>query len=133
MTSYFDDANREISNAPRDTEGFMQKLCEIERRAKDDVLSCAGDREFPEDLRAKIVRTIRAEQVQDSLGALDTENSSMALAMRHSSLLADLHSIFHELASRRHRTRFTVWWSDSPDANVKLRKAWEDEQSDPKP
>ncbi len=129
MTAYFDTARREISDAPRDTEGFMQVLCAVEARVKKDVIDCAGDPEFPLDLRSKITKVIRAEQVQDSLGAIHSENASMAVAMRYSELIEDLHSIFHELASRRQKTRFTVWWSDDPAGNMRLLEAWKKDPS----
>ncbi len=44
----------------------------------------------------------------------------IALALRRSQLIGELHGIFHELAGRRIKTRFGLW-TDDPAANLKSR------------
>lgn len=104
MSSYFDKAQamaRESIDIAR----------EIEQRVISDVLLVAGDREFPDDLRAEIVRDIALHSIDSKAGA--TRGRDWYELMHTSEMIAILHERFHTLATRRIETRFGVL-SDRP-------------------
>ena len=95
-----------------------------------DVILCTGDREFPDELREKIMTVIAQKGVYVLSGLPPTEDAcAQALAMRYSELIEDLHSAFHALASRRHKARWGLW-SDSPRQNLVSRKCHDEPEDD---
>lgn len=127
MTAYFDDLRKEVRELPED--GWLEALGAIEKRVAQEVMLVTGDREFPGDLREKILDTINMKAVYD-LGAVPATKSAIRYAQttRSSGLLEALHSIFHTVASRRIRTRFG-FLSDSPRAILKARDSHDEERA----
>lgn len=130
MTAYFDRINR-IINDPTfgvfGEEKFLSDIALIEKRVIEQVVLVTGDREFPDDLREKILGAIAIKGICQ-IGGLPVleKTKAMVLALKKSILLDDLHSAFHELAARNIRTRFGVF-SDSPNDILQQREAWEQE------
>ena len=121
MTSYFDDATREVSGLPEDEPTFIAHLILIEQRVAHEASLVTGDREFPTDLREKIQGIVATKAIQPSEGGLINERMrDFALVGRNSELLSDLHRAFHELAIRRVTTRFGLMF-DSPTDILKSR------------
>lgn len=124
MTAYFDDLRREVREIPPG-DGWLQALGAIESRVANEVMLVTGDREFPDDLREKILETINMKAVYDLRTVPATKSAvKYALATRSSGLLEALHSIFHTLAGRRIKTRFG-FLSDSPRAILKARDSYD--------
>jgi len=134
MTAYFNDLEREIhelSDEARkinggDTDFFLDQLGRIEESLARIVTLNSGDREFPEDLREKVVGAIAVHATRAVNGSgLGVEFYSKArrtaLATRRSRLVSEIHAVFHELAARQIRTRFGLW-ADDPKANLHDRE-----------
>jgi hypothetical protein len=115
MTAYFDDRDRRISvegkGLPDDR--FLLLVEEVEAEVIHQVNLLTGDREFPEDLRERFQRCIANKRCKTLPGLPPTDARQYCLALRHSELLSYLHSLFHELAGRRIRTRHGLLF-DSP-------------------
>jgi hypothetical protein len=135
MTDYFDQAEREVRERIAgigDDEAVIESAAAVEGRVVKDVLLCTGDREFPVDLRDKILGLVARRGLVDYAGKLREPKDRSAEAVfaitatRRSELLSDLHSAFHELASRRALARFG-WWSDSPSGNLRRRETHDTE------
>lgn len=128
MTDYFDTAEREARDAARSSDDPALAIAAIEARVVRTILLCTGDREFPDDLRERILTCITATGLVDYAGEprsgihRNEEAEGYAKATRSSDLLGNLHSLFHELARRRHQTRFGPW-SDSPEGSLHRRDA----------
>jgi hypothetical protein len=138
MTDYFDRATRAVREISRDLSGedFLREVATIEEPIVRDVLLNTGDREFPDELREKILGAIATKGVfvlSDGLGVgklgPTAEARDYALATRYSELIEDLHSAFHALASRRTRCRWG-FWSDSPRQNLVSRKDYDEPDAD---
>lgn len=117
MSSYFDAktyAVSEASDKATSDEDFVQQVAEIERRLIEDVTFTVGDREFPSDLREKAMSLIAQWHVgtHATLAPRD-EAIQYLITCRISDLVERMHSLFHEVASRRIRTRFG-FLSDHP-------------------
>lgn len=84
MTAYFDDLRREVREIPPG-DGWLQALGAIESRVANEGVT--GDREFPDDLREKILDTINMKAVYD-LGVVPATKSAVkyALATKSSGL-----------------------------------------------
>lgn len=129
MTGYFDDAAALARHGPTaEPACFLARLGEVEADVTRDVLLCSGDREFPGDLREKVMDALA---VYATAGPVKLEGFYQrarddALSSRMSYLIEELHSIFHTLAGRRVSARFGVW-SDSPAGNLMRRAEWERE------
>jgi len=135
VTSYFDDAARAVREVPKtlDDEDYLAAVAEIEKDVIRDVILCTGDREFPDELREKIMTVIACKGVYVLSGLPPTEDARVqALVMRYSELIEDLHSAFHALASRRTRARWG-FWSDSPRQNIVSRKCHDEPEDEPTP
>ena len=126
MTSYFDDADRAVYAASKDSINdieFLQDLGVIELAVIRDVSLVTGDREFPEEHREKM-QSIMSEWRTTTFGNVD----ALAKAVRHatathsSRMIADLHEAFHRLAGERIKVRFG-FLSDKPDGNLIQRAA----------
>lgn len=131
MTSYFDDRVHEINMLPKAITGdaLVTEVALIEAAVLKTVLLNTGDREFPDDLREKILSIVAKEAVCTSPGGLAPRREAIeyTIACRDSQLLHSLHSAFHTLAGRRIMTRFG-YWTDSPSQNLVSR----DDHDDPK-
>lgn len=117
MTSFFDSASRAISALTEedktDDERYVQRVQAIERPVIETVLANTSDHEFPDDLRRKVCRTIGTYDYP----LTPTTARRVLISVRHSDLISELHSIFHDLARRRAPLRNTTW-SDSPTQNL---------------
>lgn len=123
MTAYFDDLRREVADFPaEDPANWIQQLGDIERRVVQEVQLVTGDREFPDDLREKILGAIATKTVYDLSDVVTASKDAVAYATctKCSDLLETLHSLFHQVANRRVQTRFGLL-SDSPRAILKSR------------
>lgn len=133
MTDYFDNVEREARNAARSSNDPVAAAAAVEARVVRTVLLCTGDREFPDDLRERILTCITATGLVDYAGKprsgiLRNEDAEDYVKVtRSSDLLGRLHSLFHELARRRHQTRFGPW-SDSPEGSLHRRDAHDQDQ-----
>lgn len=109
MSSYFDTKSREVDNVPREPKtDYIRAVATIERSVIDDVVLVAGDREFPADLREKIMGAIAKWHVGNYPETLPPNSKAIdyLLSLHMSELVETMHGIFHEVASRRIMTRF---------------------------
>lgn len=117
MSSYFDAktfALGEASAKATSTEDFIMQCAEIEHRMIEDVVLAVGDRQFPADLREKAMGLIARWHVGTFAELPPTEEAiSYTTTMKWSELVDRMHSLFHEVASRRIQTRFGML-SDHP-------------------
>lgn len=117
MTGYFDTAEREAAEAAR---AFgLDAVALVEERVIADVNLITGDREFPDDLRERIQGCIAVCRAKCPSG-IPTKGERYVEMVKRSKLLGELHSLFHEVARRRVRTRFG-FLSDNPRASVVAR------------
>lgn len=140
MSSYFDDLNRELHTLFKKQTGlddFRDPVASVKffidyRMLEEQVIKtvsfCTGDREFPDDLRERIQGIIAVKCVFGGDGRGNKKNLDMLMAMRTSELFAQLHSAFHEVASRRVETRFGLL-DDNPESIVKRRDFHDAEDS----
>jgi hypothetical protein len=111
MSSYFDDKSKRVSEAAEsfrgDDQSYLRAVADIESELIHDVTLASGDREFPADLREKAMGLIARCHVGvfASLPPLQ-QARTRCIVMRYSELVEEMHSLFHELASRRIVTRF---------------------------
>jgi hypothetical protein len=118
MSSYFDAKTRAVSDASdanrKDDAAFLTAVAAIEAEMIQEVILAAGDREFPADLREKAMALIARWHVGIYASLPPTSEAlDYALAVRSSELVERMHSLFHEIASRRVNTRFGLL-SDHP-------------------
>lgn len=105
-------AMRPPTNRPGDN--FINAVAEIETELIRDVTLAVGDREFPADLREKAMSLIAQWHVGTHAGLAPMQKAvEFTKAMLMSELVDRMHSLFHEIASRRTRTRFGLL-SDHP-------------------
>lgn len=121
MSSYFDNAASEISKADnKNDDEFFEAARQIENKVVKDCLLNSGDKDFPEDLRQKIVGHVALW----NLGYTDMSPIPKAkewlLSLRSSKLINLLHEDFHDVAQRRIETRFGRL-SDNPAHNLAHR------------
>lgn len=132
MTAYFDALEREardLSERASSDQEFLAGLEVLEERLRRDVTLNTGDREFPDELREKILSVIACQAVAGPLmPELYVKARRIALATRRSALVGALHSLFHRLAGQRIKARFGLW-SDDPAGNLRLRDAHDEEVS----
>jgi hypothetical protein len=131
MTSFFDKAARDVRDADilsvnQPDSAFLDRLADIEAEVFRKVCLVTGDREFPDDLREKMLGVIAVHGVANNELTPSEKARERAAMMRYSRAIEDLHGLFHELARRRVQTRFG-WLSDSPDQILVLRDEWEAE------
>ena len=133
MTSYFADHSSQVSEAAgtaMDDKAFLFFISNIEREVIPEINLVTGDREFPDDLREKIQgiiamhRTTSVGDVQPRQRAVD-----MATTVRMCPLISELHRAFHEVGTRRHRTRFGIL-SDNPTVILAMRDDHDNEAND---
>jgi hypothetical protein len=132
MTAYFDAAAREIaiyaSGFRDDDEAFLRAAGWLEKSVIDGVTRLTGDREFPDDLREKILGDIAVWRIAERPGLPETRGREAARQFRRSDLVERLHLHFHELALRGVSTRFGVL-ADDPLRSLLQRRQWEDERA----
>jgi hypothetical protein len=123
VTSFFDDATSSVLDLPHcSDEEYLRLVAAVEKPVIDTVLLNTGDREFPDDLREKVLNTIATRAIYSPAGLEPTTRTrEHVLALRYSEAVACLHLLFHALASRRIKTRFG-FWTDSPTQNLVSRK-----------
>lgn len=130
MSSYFDALASEVwdlAAAPTSGDDFVAGLMEIEERVFLEITNVTGDREFPDDLRQRILARFATQSVWQPGDLPAPEHArDRAIALRDSWLFERLHSIHHELARRRIATRFGRW-SDNPNHNRDLRDEHDEE------
>lgn len=125
MSSYFDALVREVGLAADDAgendEQFLAHVTEIEKRMFRDVTQISGDREFPDDLRERMMGVFAVKSVYHP-GKLEAPERAIELVLRcrSSRCIEDMHDLHHELASRRIVTRFGIL-SDHPVNNLARR------------
>lgn len=114
MTSYWDSLQRQVSTASTLHRGnemtFLLSVNQIEARAIRAVEAIAQLPGFPDDLKDKIARAIELSKTPDAL--------SYRCSVRSSELISDLHSIFHQVATRKIKTSFGEL-SDNPEGTLK--------------
>jgi hypothetical protein len=126
MTAFWDKLERDAR------ESFEQAI-EIERHAREVTFLIMGDREFPDEFREKIWETT-VKYGLETIGVengkcqtvLNDKNVQWYQMMRTSRLLSELHSLWHNIARNRTRTRFGVI-SDDPSGALRLRDLWTDD------
>ena len=125
MSSYFDEMSGGVSDATRQfatVEAFLEQVEQIEAEVIADVTLNTGDREFPDDLRERILGIIAIQRVESAVPNAPTEGRRIATMMRYSPMIDELHSAYHELARRRIWVRHAHFcWLDSPRGNNNLR------------
>jgi hypothetical protein len=129
MTAYFDDLRREVHELSRVHPGaddFLEAVAVIEARVLATVRLVTGDREFPDDLRERILGHAAVLAVDFVPGLPPTRGRDVARACRFSPLLEELHDDFHAVARRRVMTRFGVL-SDDPSGILRRRAAVDEE------
>jgi hypothetical protein len=123
VTAYWDSLQRQIGAASerarsyeREHPGydgdaqFLLEVNQIEARAVRAVNAVSTIETFPDDLRAKIARAIERATSKEALG--------YRMMTRSSELIGDLHSIFHDVATRKIQTPFGTL-SDDPVGTLK--------------
>ncbi|MEE8536892.1 MAG: hypothetical protein V3S71_02720 [Acidobacteriota bacterium] len=114
MSSYFDSAQRVARQSYED-------LVAAEEQVFKDVTYVTGDREFPDDLREKILGVMAVEFAWHPSGVPQNERAvEYVKMMSYSRGIESVHSLFHELARRDIWTRFGRL-SDSPTQIRHLR------------
>lgn len=112
MTAYFDNINRRI------THGDLEDAIQSEALVIQDVNLVCGDREFPDDMREKMMQTIAVGQMAPTYGYDGFKNSRAIeyFKITHSSrMVIELHGLFHVLAEKRVATRFGLLSDDPKD------------------
>lgn len=124
MSSYFDALARQVREA-RETfdedDAYFDAVAEIEEGLARDVSLAAGDREFPDDLRERMMTTLATKGVYQPPGLPPNQAARERARFGTSEAVEDLHELFHELARRRIATRFCGSLPDSPAYIVALR------------
>jgi len=120
MSSYFDDKTYRVSRASDEAgkcgADFIAAVVIIEQEVIRDVTLVAGDREFPDDLREKAMSIIANWHVGKQNGLEPVQKAvEYATFMQMSELVEKMHTLFHEVASRRIMTRFGRLSDNPPD------------------
>ena len=130
MTQVFDEAARQVRNASEGSrrwglaadEVFLDRVGAIERHLAAEALLLVADREFPADLAQAIRECISTLSVAPEDTPAQPIGAEQALVLRNSPMLTQLHSLFHEVATRRLDTRFGLLSDDPHDNAVRLRR-----------
>lgn len=117
MSSYFDALNLEVDEANFDheeDEDFLRELAGIEFRVFGEVTRITGDIEYPSDHRERILGIFAVHSVRQAAGYPRNEKAEkLAVLLRYSRCIEDLHNAFHDVARARINTRFGLL-SDDP-------------------
>lgn len=132
MSSYFDAMAREILEADESRPGneeFLAAVIAVEERLWREVTRVTGDREFPNDLREKVLGEFARHAVYQPEGVpMPWKAREFVLSLRCSRVLEHVHELFHDVARRRITTRFGRL-SDSPTQILALREEYDQERS----
>ena len=135
MTAYWDALKREVKQASElANDDFVQTVVEIESRAMRDVTLTTGDREFPDDLRHKVLNVIALNAIDfgwhihgqhstSTVGLRNDRARAWLLTMRYSILIEELHAVFHVVATRRAPNRYDTFFTDDPTSFLRARDA----------
>ncbi len=132
MSSYFDQLSLRVHDARkqhRDDEQYLTEVAAIESELFADVSAATGDREFPDDLREKMMGVLAAKSVYQLPNLPPNEWARERALFGSSRAIEDMHELFHDLARRRIATRFCPSLPDSPTYIVALR----DDHDNPTP
>ena len=132
MSSYFDALSRRVRAARDENEddnNYLITLAEIEGELYKDVCAATGDREFPEDLREKMLGVLAAKAVYQPTDLPPNEWAEERALCGSSRVVEDMHDLFHDLARRRVKTRFCNSLPDSPTYIVVLRDDYDKDQA----
>lgn len=130
MTSYFDALSAEIAQGPEDPKQYLEHVREIEGRAWATITALTGDREFPDDLREQILGAFAVHGVWQPKGCIPNEKAEARILEHgcYSRLIEKLHDLFHDVARRRHETRFGRL-SDHPAFDLARRDDHDEEKA----
>jgi len=135
MTAYWDDLKREVREASQlGNDDFVETVIEIESRAIQAVTLVTGDREFPDELRQKVLNVIAlnaidygwhiyGKHVREGDALKNERARAWLLTMRYSILIEELHSTFHLVAAQRAPNRYDGFFSDDPTSFLRARDA----------
>ena len=130
MSSYFDEFDREVNTLSsfcgQDTELFIKQLEEAEKRLIADCAAFALDPETPQEIATQISGRIMIHRVNPEDNSEATEYARMC---RRSKLSAQMHSLWHEIATLRLKTRYTGFVNDNPAFMRRLLNAYENPDS----
>ena len=117
MTRYFDEKNQMIRALPKDD--FITDVFEIEMKVITDVEYAIGDREFPEDLREKILHIIFSKKIFNSgvSNVIEPKFNQYSIITSSSELIKELHKLWHDVGSSRINTRYGYLSDDPEDFN----------------
>lgn len=135
MSSYWDSIRTEVNTLADqlkdNPEAFAIQVQLVEDRVLHTVDLVTGDRDFPDDLRERIQgliakKSIRAFEMMKGMFPKIMSTSFRdpredLKAFWHHELFEDLHSLFHDVATRRHQHRFGGYFSDNPDGFLRVR------------
>lgn len=118
MSSYFDALTSKIATLSEecmDDAEFLAEVVGIERETFDTIKYVTGDVEFPNDLRERIMGIFAVFGIFHEEEVLaNPKVVRRVLASHYSPLIEALHDAFHDVARRRHQTRFCAYLSDNP-------------------
>ncbi len=130
MSSYFDEMAARVRKAREehsDNGQYLLAVAAIEGELFADVSRAIGDREFPKDLREKMLGLLAAKSVYQ-LPNLPPNDWARERALCGSSrVIEEMHDLFHDLARRRVTTRFCAFLPDSPTYIVALRDDYDED------
>ena len=130
MTSYFDKLSAEVIDGPDTHPELVAHVAAIEARVWKTVTLLTGDREFPDDLREKILGAFAKHSVWQPSPSLPRNERAEARLYPGgpSRLIEELHDLFHDVACRRHETRFGRL-SDHPEFDLARRDEHDEEKN----
>lgn len=104
MSSYFDALQREVREAAdrhEDDAAFLEAVSDIEGRMYADVTAITGDREFPDEMREKMLGVLATVAVYQPTDLPIPERArELVLRCRYSRAVEDMHELHHDLARR---------------------------------
>lgn len=130
MTAYFDNRTRHVRELCEHGADARMVAEQVEAEVIRQVTLVCGDREFPDDMRERMMNAIAVLRL-DGIGnvipaaaqALETLEGSAT-----SELVETLHELFHELARRRIQVRFG-YLTDSPEDILVRRDAFDNQET----
>jgi hypothetical protein len=123
MSRYFDALARRVNEGPTDPLDFLEHVRDIEAGVFVNVSRLVGDREFPNDLRERVLGVFATRAVHQPYPLpAPQEAEEEVRALRYSPCLEALHDAFHDVARRRVETRFGLL-SDHPGHDLERRDA----------
>ena len=111
MTSFFDDALRQVASLPKG-DNWMAEAAAIEAEVFRVVQLNIQDPDFPEAFVGRLTRIMAEVGLQGEAGR------HRAAALGCPGSLSKLHNIFHEVGTSEALIRGRHAWSDKPDQNL---------------